>query len=302
MARMNHHLRPQDIAFFRDNGYLAVPQLVAPDAVAGMVGAVDRILRAGTLLAQVAELEPADNKVLRRIWSPSKKDSAFREVQEDPRILDRLEGMIGPDIIFHHSKLNMKGPRVGSAVEWHQDMSYYPHTNSKLVACLIYLDEATEDNGCLHVLQGSHKAGVYDHTEGGFFRGRVSMENLPGGLEEVPLPGAPGTGIFLHCKVLHRSAPNSSNRQRRCFIPAYRAADSLPIYFGPHAAHNEPDTYLLRGKKAAMVRSEAAEYPLPIAEKPFNSLFAIQQGEHVSRGDLHAQASGYATVESGSSH
>ncbi|MFT3803418.1 MAG: phytanoyl-CoA dioxygenase family protein [Burkholderiaceae bacterium] len=297
---MSHHLSAQEISFFRDNGYLVIPQLVTTDSVSQMDSAINRIISGGDPIAKVAELEPTDSSVLRRIWSPSKKDPVFRAVQEDPRILDRLEGMIGPDIVFHHSKLNMKGPRVGSAVEWHQDMSYYPHTNSKLVACLIYLDEATEENGCLHVLRGSHASRqVFDHTENGFFRGRVSVQNLPSGVEEVSLPGEPGTGIFLHCKLLHRSAPNRSNRQRRCFIPAYRAADSLPIYFGPHAAHNEPDAYLLRGRKSMTVTSEAAEYPLPIAEKPFNSLFAIQQGEHVALSDLHTSSSGYATKESG---
>jgi ectoine hydroxylase-related dioxygenase (phytanoyl-CoA dioxygenase family) len=292
---MNHHLSDEDIRFFSDNGFLVVHDLLDRDAVESMRRAIDHIVAGAADLGDIAELEPGDRSVMRRIWSPSKRHDAFRNAQEDPRILDRLEGLIGPDIMFHHSKLNMKGPRVGSPVAWHQDMSYYPHTNSKLVACVIYLDDASEENGCVRVLSGSHKGPVYDHTDNGHFRGKVDSSKLPQGCAEVAVGGAAGCGVFLHCKVLHASEPNRSDRYRRVFIPAYRAADSLPIYFGPHAAHNEPGVYLLRGRQLGYATSESFQYPLPIAEKPFNSLFALQQGEHVAPGDVHKRQSGYAT-------
>ena len=44
--------------------------------------------------------------------------------------------------MFHYSKINMKPPSIGSVVEWHQDLSYYPLTNSSSLAVLIYLDDA----------------------------------------------------------------------------------------------------------------------------------------------------------------
>ncbi|MFY1866982.1 phytanoyl-CoA dioxygenase family protein [Achromobacter xylosoxidans] len=292
---MSHHLSSEEIAAFEKDGFLVVHELFDRDAVASMRAAIDTVIAGAPDLRQIAELEPGDARIIRRIWQPSKKHEAFRRIQEDARLLDRLESLIGPDIVFHHSKLNMKGPRIGSPVEWHQDFSYYPHTNSKLVACLTYLDDATEDNGCLRLLAGSHKANVYDHTEDGAFRGKVSPANLPSGCQEVVAAGKAGTVIFLHCKVLHRSDANHSDQYRRVFIPAYRAVDALPIYFGPHAAHNEPDVYLLRGRNRAEVTLEGGRYPLPIAAKAFNSLYALQQGEHLLKEELHTRASGYAT-------
>ena len=56
----------------------------------------------------------------------------------------------------------MKPSRVGSAVEWHQDLAYFPHTNPDLVNTLIYLDDATEENGCLQVLPRQHDR-FFDH-------------------------------------------------------------------------------------------------------------------------------------------
>jgi len=284
----------EDVQSFREHGFLVVENLLDAGTVTAMRDAIDEIVRGAADLGEIAELEPSDPTVMRRIWAPSKKHATFRTVQDDPRILDRLEPLIGPNIVFHHSKLNVKGPRIGSPVEWHQDMAYYPHTNANLVAVVIYIDDASEDNGCVRVLSGSHRGPVYDHTDGGYFRGKVSAPAVPAEFPEVSVGGAAGTAVFLHCRVLHRSEPNRSDRYRRVFIPAYRAADALPIYFGPHAAHNEPGTYLLRGERVSYVTSEASRYPLPLSEKPFNSLFALQQGEHVNDA-LHKRESGYAT-------
>ncbi|WP_246791838.1 phytanoyl-CoA dioxygenase family protein [Burkholderia perseverans] len=292
---MSFPLSPAQVAQFEADGFLVIPDLLDTEAVASMQAAIDEIIASANDLREVAELEPSDPTVIRRIWQPSKRHAAFRAVQENSRLLDHLESLLGPDIVFHHSKLNMKGPRVGSPVEWHQDFSYYPHTNSKLIACLVYLDDASESNGCLRVLAGSHKAQIYDHSENGFFRGKVGIDKLPPGCVEKTAAGRAGSAVFLHCRVLHRSDPNHSDRYRRCFIPAYRAADALPIYYGPHAAHNEAGTYLLRGQQRRFVTSEAGTWPMPITEKAFNSLYALQQGEHTLDQPLHTVSSGYAT-------
>ncbi len=296
METIDNSLAAEDgLRSYEEQGFLVVENLLDEGTVTAMRDAIDEIVRSASDLGEIAELEPSDPSVMRRIWAPAQKHATFRAVQDDPRIVDRVERLVGPNVVFHHSKLNVKGPRVGSPVEWHQDMAYYPHTNPNLVAVLVYIDDASEDNGCVRVLSGSHLGPVYEHAdEQGHFRGRVSPSNIPPGLREVSAGGKAGTAVFLNCKVLHRSDPNRSDRYRRVFIPAYRAADALPIYFGPHAAHNEQGTYLLRGERVRYVTSAASRYPLPIAEKPFNSLFALQQGEHVS-DDLHKKTSGYAT-------
>ena len=54
----------------------------------------------------------------------------FERLAADPALLDCIQQLIGDNVLFHYSKINMKGPKVGSIVKWHQDFSYYPHTNS----------------------------------------------------------------------------------------------------------------------------------------------------------------------------
>ena len=78
-----------------------------------------------------------------------------------PRILDAVEKLIGPNIQLHHTKLNLKPPSSPEArFEWHQDYPFFPHTNYDLIAVLVHIDEATEENGCLRIIPGSHKLGA----------------------------------------------------------------------------------------------------------------------------------------------
>ncbi len=72
-------------------------------------------------------------------------------------ILEILRELIGPAIRFDTSKLNMKSPGYGAAVEWHQDWAFYPHTNSDLCAVGVMMDDCGIENGPLLCIPGSHR-------------------------------------------------------------------------------------------------------------------------------------------------
>ncbi|MBO0820453.1 MAG: phytanoyl-CoA dioxygenase family protein [Nocardiopsaceae bacterium] len=277
---------------YRDQGYAVVEGLLTPGEVGELNGAIDEVLSAADI-TDVAEVEPEDPSVARRIWSPTKRHPAFEKATANPRLLDKIEQLIGPNILYHYSKLHMKAPSVGSVVEWHQDFSYYPHTNTDLVTALIYLDDATVENACLQVLPGSQREGLADHSIDGFFRGKVTGSGAPDPAKSVPIEAPAGSVVFIHCLLLHYSAPNRSDRLRRAFLPAYRAADAYPIYFGPHAAHNEPGVTLMRGEPSKTARVEAGNWRLPLAEQPFGSLFQLQEGTHLTG---RSASTGYATL------
>lgn len=284
---------PQQTWFYAEYGYLVIERLFDTEQVGRALAAIDALLDPDNP-DKPYEFEPHDGTTVRRIWAPTQKHPAFREMAADPRLLDVIEALIGENVLFHYSKLNMKGPKVGSVVEWHQDFSYYPHTNTDLVTALIFFDDSTRANGCLRVIPRSHRRGLLSHDVGGFFRGKVQ------GVDEtqaVSIMVPAGSVLFLHCLTLHASARNESSLPRRTFLPAYRAADAFPIYFGPHAAHNEPGTELLRGKHAKAARVEAGTHALPIAEREFGSLYEVQEGSHLRKALTSMAAAGYAVSE-----
>jgi hypothetical protein len=193
-------------------------------------------------------------------------------------MLDRIESLIGPDLNLQHSKLNMKPAKVGSVVEWHQDLAYFPHTNDDLVTTLLYLDDATEENGCLQVLP-RHHTHFFDHsTPDGEFAGMITEELSDGRFgKPVPLPAPAGSAIFMHCVLPHSSLPNRSSRHRRTLIYEYRAADALPVYFGKMTALNEAVDRPLRGRPARFARFGGLRPLLPHVSGTIKSLYQLQE-------------------------
>jgi len=262
---------------YQKHGFAVAERLFSEAEVAQLNGVIAEILDRPDL-SEVAETEPDDKTKARRIWSPTKRHVAFEKLVAEPRLLDLIEQLIGPDILFHYSKLHLKAPKVGSIVDWHQDFAFYPHTNTDLVTAMLYLDDATRENACLQGLSGSHKLGLADHYDNGHFRGKVAGPGAPKPELAVPIEAPAGSVVFIHPLLLHYSAPNQSDKYRRSFFAAYRAADAYPIYYGPHASHNEPGVKLLRGESSDTARVEGGSWRLPLAERPFGSLFLCRRG------------------------
>ena len=53
--------------------------------------------------------------------------------------------------------INLKLPSSGTAVKYHQDFPFEPHSNEDIMKVLYFLDDVTFDNGPLEVIPGSHK-------------------------------------------------------------------------------------------------------------------------------------------------
>jgi ectoine hydroxylase len=133
----------------------------------------------------------------------------------------------------------LKEPRVGGAWEWHQDYGYwyqngclYPY----MASCLIALDRASRENGCLQVLRGSHLMGRIEHGRFGEQTG-ADPERVNAALERLELVYCemePGTGLFFHSNLLHASSANTSDRSRWSLICCYNAARNDPYKEAHH--------------------------------------------------------------------
>ena len=95
---------------------------------------------------------------VRRIKNPTAASEVYESVMTSAPVLDCVEQLIGPNIRYQGTKLNMKSAGIGSPVEWHQDWAFYPHTNDDVLAVGVVIDDMTVANGCLFVLPGSQRA------------------------------------------------------------------------------------------------------------------------------------------------
>lgn len=266
---------------FHRNGFCAAEGFLTPEEVAGFLKSMDRVCAGATVARHDAtrvEMEPDQGREgnrVRRVYEPCTYYPEFRALSDSNKLLDSIAQLVGENVLFHYSKINMKPPEIGSVVEWHQDLAYYPLTNTDSVAVLFYLDDAGRANGCLQVIPGVHRNGILNHSSGGLFRGQVT-ETVDAS-KAIALEGAAGTAIFLHGMTPHASAPNTSAYARRTLILGYRAADAYPIYAGETTVHAEQHVRLVRGEHSLRARFEMQDIPIPRYHDIPKSLYELQR-------------------------
>ena len=219
----------------------------------------------------------AGRTLIRRIKSPHLNHLTFARSLALPDFLDLIEQLIGPNIRWHHTKLNAKQPAGSGHVEWHTDWGYYPHTNCDMLEIGIALDPSTKENGCLWALPGSHHGPALDHSEDGVFVGAVP----PGSFDRskaLPLELAPGDISIHHVRLLHGSGPNSTEHQRRLLLQGYAAADAWPL-MAQHQPSDWPewDERILRGGPTATARLDSSPVLVPLPVTAALGLFDTQR-------------------------
>jgi ectoine hydroxylase-related dioxygenase (phytanoyl-CoA dioxygenase family) len=255
--------------FYEDRGYLVFPSMLSSEELGTLRAALADVLREADGITATNEkfsVTQTDDGgfSVRRIFEPIVRHQAFHDLVLNSKILDVVENLIGPHIQLHHTKLNMKPPSSRQArFEWHQDYPFFPHTNFDLLAVMIYLDESTEENGCLTIIPGSHKWGPRNHlfAKDGAFASQLEDKSV---LEDssrwlkVPVPAG---GMELHhCNMLHSSTANRGTRPRSAMVIQYRAADNVAL--GGNMS-NAGFGLQVRGENLYRVRMMGGTFKLP---------------------------------------
>jgi len=74
-----------------------------------------------------------EKPTLRRVNSPIEESESYFDVMSKSKMTDCISDLIGPNVKFHHSKINAKLPGGTTAVKWHQDFPFTPHSNDDLI-------------------------------------------------------------------------------------------------------------------------------------------------------------------------
>jgi ectoine hydroxylase-related dioxygenase (phytanoyl-CoA dioxygenase family) len=277
------HLTERQIEEYRREGYLAVPGLIDRATVEALRAVTEELVERSRQVSRSNELFDLDPRhtaaapELRRIKNPADTHPLYRWVAFESPIPDIVAELIGPDVKFHHSKLNLKGSHGGAPVEWHQDAAFYPHSNDDVLAVGLLLDDADAGNGAMAVLPGSHFGPVYEHHDGDRFVGAMQPDDVARlDLGRAHLLALPAGSIHVHhYRLVHGSAPNLSARPRRLLINSYRAADAIP--FTADNTHSPLYGRLVRGQEARVARREAGEIRMPPdLSQGYTSIYELQ--------------------------
>jgi ectoine hydroxylase-related dioxygenase (phytanoyl-CoA dioxygenase family) len=166
---------------------------------------------------------------------------AFHDLLWAPAFLVAASQLLGGAVRFWHDQLFCKPPKRGGVVAWHQDYSYWTRTEPMAhLTCWIALDDATEENGCLRYIPGSHRWDLLPIT--GLAGQMNAIEDVltpsqRAAFTPVPAPLKRGEAVFHHPLMVHGSSENRSRRPRRGAVlnvvrDGVRSASSEPLLQG----------------------------------------------------------------------
>lgn len=131
-------------------------------------------------------------------------------------MLDAASALLGEPAVLYKEKINYKLPG-GAGYAAHQDAPAYLFVASH-VSCMVAVDDALLDNGCLEVVSACHQE-VLPMDDAGCIRPDVAAA-----LQWEPVEVRAGETLWFHSRTPHRSGPNPGPLPRRALYPTYNAA------------------------------------------------------------------------------
>ncbi|KAM4696633.1 phytanoyl-CoA dioxygenase domain-containing protein 1 [Rhinophrynus dorsalis] len=162
----------------------------------------------------------------------------FKEVTHSPQVqeLGHRLGLVKPVIV--QSMYIFKQPGIGGEVTPHQDATFL-HTEplGRITGFWIPVEDATEENGCLWFIPGSHRAGISRRMvrtpPGTFPRTQFLGEEKKYRDDQfVPAPVSKGGLVLIHGEVVHKSDLNSSPNSRHAY--SFHVMDSEETTWSPN--------------------------------------------------------------------
>jgi hypothetical protein len=130
-------------------------------------------------------------------------------------LLDIASQLLDEQAVLYKEKINYK-LAGGAGYSPHQDAPAYPFIDNH-ISCMVAVDDATTENGCLEVVSQCHQEVLTMDSKGCIDSALVAAFTW----EPVELRA--GQVLWFHSRTPHRSGPNNSTRDRRALYPTYNA-------------------------------------------------------------------------------
>ena len=214
-----------DVQFFHEQGYLVIHDAFTPDEVhetlEGMLYLMDGknpnyrgIQYEPKMVKQKSLLSTEERRdIVRKIASFVEYEPRLKAISEHEGLVTVVERLIEATPKLFQDMGFIKPPHIGSEKPWHQDCAYFNlPLDTPVVAAWIALDEATPENGCMHIMPGSHREGPVVHFNRRDWQ--ICDTHVPMD-REVMVPLKPGGCLLWHGLLHHGTPANRSDLRRR---------------------------------------------------------------------------------------
>ena len=253
---MNGLLTQSELAFYWENGYLVKHELFSSDEVRQLSEAAEKSVSIAKEFVATKSLENKEYSIdgnrfvdiqfhgsttvqyehdlakrdIVRVLEPVHHfDNIFEKLVDSQRLVGPMEQILGKaeGVSLWTSKLNLKRPQ-GSPFMFHQDSPYWEydckHNVDHLPNVIVYIDDATVENGALRIVKGSHKRGILPGRadEGFEFPGFFTDTSVFSDKNAVSILANAGSACFFDPHTVHGSMGNATNKSRRAIILTYQ--------------------------------------------------------------------------------
>lgn len=243
----------EQIDFFAENGYLRYGRVLDMSAVEELRDALDNVIaiemaggddsapefkyghRRGDAVSAVDD-RPRPIIQYINMW---KREPAYERLLHHPIISGVACALLDtPQVRLWHDQIISKPPEENGHFRFHQDFYLWPLRDPQILTCWLALDDATPENGCMHVVPGSHAdprfglesyAAELEARAAAEAEGREAKESDRQKMAHEPVSiGKPielkaGECMFHHCLNFHATPANVTNRQRRAHVMIFMA-------------------------------------------------------------------------------
>ncbi len=147
----------------------------------------------------------------------------FRALSRHPAIRAVVAGLFESGVRIFSDTLFMKPARHGIEAALHQDTAFWPKLEPNAMNFWMAIDPTTVENGCLHVIPGTHTRDLPHHDDP--VQAHMLYDHEVDVSRQIPIELEPGAAIFFDSGLIHRSYPNRSDRSRRAYTAVYGAAN-----------------------------------------------------------------------------
>jgi len=226
---------------YQEQGLLVIPKLISDDKLDELSRMADRLID-GELKPEI----PYDGKTppdFYTFWEPGMKERTdlprrrrirqmsfmcyhhpyFRDFIRYRAIYDVLAELFGCAVQIFSDALVVKPAHGGIEAALHQDTAFWPKLDPNAINLWVAIDPATVENGCLHVIPGSHHRDLPHHMDP--IQGWVLHDDEVDLSSQIPIELEPGGAIFFDTALIHRSYPNRSARGRRAMTATYMSGN-----------------------------------------------------------------------------
>ena len=214
--------------FFDANGFLRLEQVFSPAEVDALSRELDEVIHTfcvpsrgweGPWRKHYLKGDEELKAQLVAIHELPYYSAAWARAVLKERLVEAVSDLIGPEVELHHVTLHAKAPEYGTPFPMHQDYPFYAHESGAYLDALVHVDAASEENGCMQFLAGSHKLGPLEHV----LEGSPHLPPEQYRLEDaVSCPADAGDVLLFSIHTIHGSDLNRTPHWRRLVRFGYR--------------------------------------------------------------------------------